>query len=314
MIVRGRDVRARCTFCNEEAIYIVKHRKLRLCREHFIDYVKTEVENTIYRFEMLKNVKKLLIAVSGGKDSVTMLHILHQICRELGTEILGLTIDTEIGEFSRKQVETSVQVFKSLGIPYRVERFSDYGIDLLRPDLEKITRRPPCSVCGIAKRYIMNRVALEENCQAIATGHNMIDIAQYAIANILTGSLEYLTKLLPKVEEGPRMARRLRPLYFIDEKETKLYVETVKLPYVADRCPLSDSRETMQDTVRALVRELEDRHPGSIRSFVDKLVRRIIPSLKVPEERYGTCKICGMPSKGEVCSFCRIRMLLRGET
>jgi len=273
--------------------------------------VRTEVENTIYRFEMLKNVKKLLIAVSGGKDSVTMLHILHQVCKELNIEMLGLVIDTGIGEFSRRQVDVAITLFKMFKIDYRVESFSSYGIDILRPDLERKVRRPPCSICGIAKRYIMNKVAIEENCQAIATGHNMIDIAQYAIANILTGNVEYLRKLLPKTEEGPKMARRIRPLYFIDEKETKLYVETLRLPYVSETCPLAHKRDTMQDTVRMFVRELEDKHPGSIRHFVEKLSNKIINMLPMEEDRYSTCKICGMPSKGEICSFCKIRMALR---
>ncbi len=302
-------MRAQCSFCNEEAIYMVRRSRIRLCRRHFIDYLKTEVENTIYKFEMLRNVKKLLVAVSGGKDSVAMLHILRDICKELEVEILGLVIDTGIGEFSKKQVNTATELFRLLDVPYKVEKLSDYGIDLTDQNLRKITRRPPCSICGIAKRYIMNKIAIEENCQAIATGHNMIDIAQYAITNIMTGNLEYLTKLLPKVEEGPRMVRRIRPLYFIDEKETRLYVKTLNLPHIEDRCPLA-SEKTFQDTIRIFVRELEDRHPGSIRIFTERLVQKIIPSIKVKSEKYSTCKICGMPSKGEICSFCKIRQLL----
>ncbi len=309
-----KKVRTRCTLCNEEAIYYLRSRKLRLCKRHFIEYLKTEVINTIYKFEMLKNVKKLLIAVSGGKDSVAMIHILHQVCKDLNIEMLGLVIDTGVGEYSKRQVEKAREIFEILNVPYRIERFSSYGIDITRPDLEKLTKRPPCSVCGIAKRYIMNKVALEENCQAIATGHNMIDIAQYALANILTGNLEYLKKLLPKVDEGPRMVRRIRPLYFIDEKETKLYVDLLDLPHVEDRCPLAEKVENVQNTIRMFVRELEDRHPGSIRAFVEKIPTRIAPLIRVEgEEKYGICKICGMPSKGEICSFCKIRMLLSGK-
>ncbi len=310
----------RCMFCNEEAIYYSKYRKIRLCRHHFINYLKTEIENTVSRYGMLRNVKKVLIAVSGGKDSVVMLHILKELCDYRNIEILGLVIDVGIGEFSKRQVKYAIRNFEKLKVPYMIERLIDYGIDMQdREKIEKTTRRPVCSVCGLAKRYIMNRVAIREKCDAIATGHNMIDIAQYALHNIITGNLEYLVKLKPVVEGNHNLARKIRPLYSIDEKEIELYAKILNLEYLPEQCPYStrlDYRSmTMQDMLRIYVRELEDKYPGSIRTFLERLNRNIIPILEQEIakniEKYKTCKICGMPSKDDVCTFCRIISILK---
>ncbi len=307
----------KCTFCSREAIYKVRDRRIYLCNYHFRQYIETEVESTVSRFEMLKNVKKVLTCVSGGKDSVVMLKILHKICSDRDIKILGLVIDVCIGDYSKRQVEYAVKNFKELGVDYVVVKLEDFGICLENPDrIERLLKRPICSICGIVKRYIMNKVALEEKCDVVATGHNLIDISQYALMNILTGNLEYLVKLKPKVEGSEKIVTRIRPLYFIDEKEIELYAETSNLEYLKDQCPYSTRHNyrkmTIQDMLRMYIREIEDRNPGFFRKFLENLNSRIIPILeKHVYEKYSTCKICGMPSKGDICTFCKIITTLR---
>ncbi len=311
-----------CTFCTEEAIVSVPHRGLRLCRYHFINYVETEVENVIARYSMLEDVRKLLVAVSGGKDSVALLHILSKICERKKIDIIAVTIDLGIEGYSDECVRVARELCHMLGIRHVILRVSDHGftIDDVK-ELEHRLRRPVCAVCGLVKRYLLNKVALQERCDAIATGHNLIDVAQYLVINFLSGNLEAMQKLLPVTpgEEGV-LVRRIRPLYFIHEKETKLYVELLGLPVVQRVCPYSE-RQTrhrrkppFQEYLRAMLLDLDDRYPGTLFHFVENFVRKVAPVLRIESlKEYTKCKICGLPTSRSdgICAFCHIAGLIR---
>ncbi len=313
-----------CTFCAQEAVIRIPHRGLKLCKEHFINYVQTEVENTISRFSMLDNVRKLLVTVSGGKDSAVLLHVLKEVCDRKKVKILALTIDLGISNYSEECVRKASELCKQLGVDHIIVKLSDYGftIDDVKK-FEKKLRRPVCSVCGLVKRYLFNKIAIEEQCDAIATGHNMVDICQYILMNILNGNIEYLTKLTPVTEGEEGLIKRIRPLYFIHEKETRLYAEILKLPVVDRACPYSErgtfstrkSKQPLQEYVRAFLMELDEKYPGTLYYFVENFLRKTLPSINVRQsQQFRRCKICGLPTTrdSEICAFCHIVDIVRG--
>jgi len=270
---------------------------------------------------MLDNVAKLLVAVSGGKDSVALLHVLSRICERRKIEIVAVTIDLGIEGYSEECVRVSQQLCNMLGVRHIVVKLSDYGFTI--DDVKKLEhrlRRPVCAVCGLAKRYLLNKIAIEEKCDAIATGHNLVDVAQYLFTNFLSGNIEAMQKLLPVTPGEEVLVKRIRPLYFIHEKETKLYTELLGLPVVRYTCPYSE-RQTkhrrkppFQEYLRAVLLDLDEKYPGTLFHFVENFIRRVVPMLRT--EQVGTffrCKICGLPTSrpDEVCAFCRTVQLIR---
>ena len=312
-----------CTFCDREAIVKIPERKLRLCREHFVQFFETEVENIVEQYGLLRGVRRLLVAVSGGKDSVAMLYVLKKIADRKRINLIGVTIDLGIRGYSEHCVEISKRHFEKLNIPYKIIRLEDYGftMDDVKKSEAKL-KRPICSVCGVVKRYLLNRAALELNCDAIATGHNLVDMCQYLFASILGGSVESLIKLKPIVKGEDLLVTRIRPLFFIHENYTELYVNVLGLDHVKTRCPYSmrgvKDRETpFQEYLRMVLLDLDFKYPGTLYRAMINFYKNILPifdkfSEKVQIESLYRCKVCGMPtsSRDEVCSFCKIRQAL----
>jgi len=315
-------VRRTCTFCSNDAIVSIPVRNLKLCREHFIQFFETEVENVVEKFQMLKNVRRLLVAVSGGKDSVAMLYTMYKIAKSRNVELIGVTIDLGIEGYSDKCVEIARKHFEKLGIDYRIIKLEDYNftIDIVKK-YEHILRRPVCSVCGIVKRYILNKIALELRCDAITTGHNLVDIAQYIFANIMSGDLRSLAKLKPviKGEEGI-LVTKIRPLFFMHEKYTELYVNLLGLDYVREKCPYSmrgsvSHKTPLQEYLRIMLLELDHRYPGTLYNTVRNFIKNVLPVIEkgvTSVKEVATCSICGMPTSSvdKICAFCKVRLTL----
>ncbi len=310
-----------CTYCNSEAITRVPERGVKLCRDHFVQFFETEIENVVERYQMLQGVRRLLIAVSGGKDSVALLHVLRKISERRGIDLVGATIDLGIEGYSEHCVEISRRHYERLGVPYLIVKLEDYGFTIDKAKKYEKSVRPVCSVCGLVKRYLLNKVALELNCDAIATGHNLVDVAQYMVANFLSGSLDALLKLRPVTRGEDLLVTRVRPFFFMHERYIELYVNILGLEYVSERCPYSmrgaKGRDMpFQEYLRTVLLELDLRYPGTLYRSVHSFVRNVLPVLERlsvrREERVGRCAICGMPTQeeGRVCAFCKIRDIL----
>jgi len=167
----------RCGLCDREAFTYIPYARLRLCREHFGEFIRSKVVRAMDRYGMVGFGERILIAVSGGKDSMALLHIMNSISQERNLRVLALHIDLGIGEYSRRSREIVSMVAKSFGIDlivYDLKR--DLGLSL--PEMKKSIRRGMCSLCGLVKRYIMNTAAIELGA-TLATAHNADDIAIY---------------------------------------------------------------------------------------------------------------------------------------
>ncbi len=314
----------RCTYCDRNAIVNIPERKLRLCSEHFVQFFETEVEKTVEQYGMLSRVRRLLVAVSGGKDSIALLYVLRKIADRKRIELVGVTIDLGIAGYSEYCVEIARRHFEKLGIAYRIVRLEDYGftIDSARK-CERELKRPVCSVCGVVKRYILNKVAVDLKCDAIATGHNLVDMCQYLLANILSGSLGGLTKMSPVVKsEEEALVTRIRPLFFMHERYIELYVKVLGLDYVRERCPYSmrglrERNIPFQEYLRMVLLDLDLRYPGTLYRMLYNFCKTMLPILiqavsSTQQEIISKCKLCGMPtsSRDEICAFCKIRSVL----
>ena len=281
-----------CRTCGEKAV------QGRLCRKHFCEDIEARVQDTIDRFNLFERNAKILVAISGGKDSQVLLIIL----KRLGYSVDALLIDEGIADYRRYTVEDAKQLCAEFGVRLNIVTFRDeYGRPL--DDMLK-SQKNPCTVCGTLRRHMLNRYAQGYDC--IATGHNLDDEAQAVLMNICTGRLELLPRLGPISGSAPhtKFVRRVKPLYLVSEKETRTYAFLRELHISPKECP------HIPDSFRAQLREWLNAyaadHPRAKRNVVDWYLARDFQGL-AQEGSIDTCPACGFPSKEGLCKACTLQ-------
>lgn len=296
---------AKCVKCNSNASYFVSYVRGGFCREHFIEYVERRILKTIERYKMIPRSSRVLVAVSGGKDSIVLLHALAKHRDEIGySDIIVVHINLGIKGYSDEAERVSLDNCESLKVKCLVVNLRDLiGVGV--PELSKLSRRPPCSVCGLVKRYILNAVALLVNADVVATGHHLDDMLTYMVKDLLSSDVEELSKLTP-ISPGVKgvTVTRIRPLAEIYEENTLAYVMAAGLEYLAMECPLKHIGVVERES-REYFERLERQIPG-FKLIALKNILRTIPKTRESGEGPGKCKLCGMPSRDEICSFCRL--------
>ncbi len=297
----------KCTYCDQAAVIRLRYARLRLCPKHFSEYLVRRVSNTLRRYRMINRGERVLVAVSGGKDSATLAHVMCRLSEEMGLSLVGLHIDLGIGRYSEICSHKASELMDLLKISHVTVRLRDVlggGI----PKLARLLRRNECGLCGLIKRYVTNYVAWKVGANKVATGHTLDDLVQYILKSFLIQDLERLRKLLPFSEPLPelRLAGRIKPLSEVSEKETMVYAYVNKLPFTLEECPLV-RWGTLDLEAKRFMKMLEDQRPGFRVSFLRKFVKNV-DNYKVhtPSMSLRKCSSCGMVSSGEICAFCRI--------
>ncbi len=294
---------AKCSVCGGPAVAFIRYQKRYLCRDHYIQFVEDKVRRAIKRYKMAGKGDRILVALSGGKDSTTLLGALSAVRDDIGFELVAVHIDLGIFDYSVKSREAARRLAQSLDVPL-IEVPLKEVIGATIPELAKKSRRPACSVCGMIKRYVTNAAAVELEADAVALGHNADDLAVYNLKSFLTQDLEAISKLGPRTDSVEEAAvGRIRPLYLVYEKESFLYSFLRGLPFLHEECPFVDNRQ-MEVRLKEVVNQLEEERPGTKLQMVTKLALRIKDYPK-PRGEIRRCRVCGLISSSEVCSFCR---------
>ncbi|MCE4611042.1 MAG: TIGR00269 family protein [Desulfurococcales archaeon] len=301
----------RCSICSKPAIAYIRYQRKYLCRDHYIEFIEDKVRRALRKYKMVGKGYRILVALSGGKDSSTLLGALAALRSEFGYELVAVHIDLGIYEYSVKSKMAAEELAKKLEVPLIEVPLSEV-LGTTIPELANKGRRPPCSVCGMVKRYITNAAAVEVEADAVALGHNADDLAVYNLKSFLSQDLEAISKLGPKTESVEEAAiGRIRPLYLVYEKESFLYAYLKGLPFLHEECPFVDHRQ-MEVKLKEVVNSLEEERPGMKIQMMSKLALRIKDYPK-PQGKIGRCKYCGLITGGDVCSFCRLTKKALGE-
>ncbi|MCS7139124.1 MAG: TIGR00269 family protein [Candidatus Nezhaarchaeota archaeon] len=295
--------------CNSRAVYYSIHSGHYFCAKCFMRSIENRVRATINRYKLLDPNDRVLIAISGGKDSQVLTTILTKIERKFPeVELMALTIDEGIPEYRDFGLKRSRELCAEFGIPLTTTSFKElFGYSL--PEIVSLSQEKglefkACTFCGILRRRAMNIKAKELGATKVATGHNLDDEAQTALMNLLRGDAVRLLRLGPMpIEHFSGFIPRVKPLRYIPEKETTLYAYFKGYPLYEIECPYV--RESMRDEIRSMLNELEARHPGTKYAIVratDKLAS-IGLNLKIQVK---SCKYCGEPTSRDVCRVCEL--------
>ena len=293
----------KCRVCRAPAVIDVRRHNANFCASHFLRLCRDQVAKAIDEFEMIAPGERVLVAVSGGKDSLALWDLL----TELGYDADGLYVGLGIGDYSDASGRAARAFAERLGRPLlEVDLRSEYGFDV--PTGAQVTGRAPCSACGLSKRHLFDRAALDGGYAVVATGHNLDDEAAVLFGNVLRWQTEYLGRQLPVLAARPGFPRKVKPLVRLGERETAAYCVLRGIDYLVDECPMAEGNRHLG--YKEALNTIEARSPGTKHDFYFGFLARASEHFRngVSEEQADLrpCVSCGAPTPGEVCAFCRL--------
>lgn len=290
----------KCTRCKAPAEVQLRQHNTNFCRACFLFYFQRQVERAIEKERMIAPGESVLVAVSGGKDSLALWDVLVG----LGYTTTGLHLSLGIGEYSDASTELTKAFAAARNLPLITVPLAEQGLAV--NDVAQLTRRPACSACGTMKRHYFDQLAVDRGFPVVATGHNLDDEAARLLGNVLHWQMPHLARQRPVLQPThERFVRKVKPLFRITEYEAAVYAFMRGIDYVVDECP--NAVGATQLVYKDMLNRLEAASPGSKLSFVQDFLARAQPALaSAPEPPPNTCAGCGMPAFGELCGFCRL--------
>jgi uncharacterized protein (TIGR00269 family) len=300
----------KCRKCERKAVVNMRQHKLALCAEHYLAWIPEQTERFIEKYRMFDRGDRILVAVSGGKDSLSLWDVLVGLGYQADGLYIGLGIDGGIGYSSQSRAYCSAFAEKH-GLKlhtYDIER--ELGASI--PEAAQLIRRGqgrPCSVCGMSRRHIMNRLALEQGYTILATGHNLDDEAATLFGNTLQWSVGYLGRQGPALEAHPGLVRKVKPFCRLYERETAAYALLRGIEYVYDECPHSVDAKSIY--YKQTLNQMEDDRPGTKLQFYLNFLAARDAGAFLDRDGQGQaslhpCRSCGQPTSApDLCAFCR---------
>jgi len=299
---------SKCRTCRGPAIIDLPRHNANFCAEHFLELCRRQVVKAIEQFEMFAPQDRILVAVSGGKDSLAVWDLLLQ----LGYRADGLYIGLGIGEYSDVSGGYARRFADERGLRLiEVSLRDDHGYDI--PTAATATRRVPCSACGLSKRHLFDQAAREGGYDVVVTGHNLDDEAAVLLGNTMRWEIEYLARQLPVLPARDGFPKKAKPLVRLTERETAAWCVVRGIDYLVDECPMAAGNRHLghKETLNAI----EGRSPGSKAAFYLGFLERMAPLLVeravTEREALHACARCGSPTStdagaGGLCAFCRL--------
>jgi uncharacterized protein (TIGR00269 family) len=301
---------AKCTICkHNRAFYKRENDGIVLCENCFKTSIEKKVRRTISYWHMFSPDDHIAVAVSGGKDSLTMLMILKKLTSKFPrTRITAVTVDEGIAGYREEAVKLASDYCKKLEIEHVILSFEGlYGLgldDFLRSKKERMTA---CSYCGVFRRKAINLGARKINATKIATAHNLDDMVQTYLLNLFQGDVMRFARFSPNLRDSHgRFLPRLKPLCEIPEREVALYGYSEGLEFQSASCPYMT--EALRNELRSMVNRLEIAHPGILFSSYRAMTKlRGFAEASVPRSDLQECTSCGEPTSFKICEACKMQ-------
>jgi uncharacterized protein (TIGR00269 family) len=299
----------KCRRCKAPAIIDVRRHNAAFCSDCFVRHCREQVRRAIEGFDMIQPGERILMAVSGGKDSLGAWDIL----LDLGYETDGLYLGLGIGGYSEASGRYARDFALSRGLKLlEVDIPADYGFDI--ETAAATVRRSPCGACGLSKRHLFNQAALDGGYDVVATGHNLDDEAAVLFGNVLRWDAEYLGRQYPVLPATPGFVRKVKPLVRLSEREMAAYCVIRGIDYIVEECPMAEGNRHL--AYKEALNTLEQKSPGAkatfLFSFLERAHARFAPDAETERVELGPCAVCGSPTTGDVCAFCRMSQRVRG--
>ncbi len=290
--------------------------------------IEKKVVETVKKYGLMKKSDKVVVALSGGKDSTSVLYIL----KKLGYDVHGLMIDLYLGEWSEVHKRNMEAFCLENDIALTVVDLKEeigQGICFVKAVLAKKKGLTGCTVCGVIKKWVLNRWARKMGADDIVTGHNLDDEAQNVLMNFLKGNVSLGAGMGPAtgarrknstqshgvsdaalrveneaIKDQLNFVQRVKPLFFVPEGEVLNYAKNKGFDILYDRCPCALGTYRV-DTRGWMVENMRDEDKLKVvEGFMEKVGDQEsgIRNQRVARK----CEVCGEVSRDRICSFCKI--------
>jgi len=297
-----------CFFCPSPAVYYDRRAGQGYCANHLTQLLEKKVRQELRR-QGVNERERILIAVSGGKDSLVMMDLLWRVERRFKeVKLMAVTVDEGIngGAYRRARISLTKAMVEERGIQHELISFGQVFGFTLDEALRSLGKsEEPCTVCGVLRRRVLNDYAMRVGATKIAVAHNLDDEAGTFLMNVLRGDVR---RGPAPLEDGLALGSfvpRIKPVRSLTERETAFYANMLGIPMEEQECPYY--RSSFRDEIMPYLEELEGRHPGTMNAVVSagEQLRADSPKSKPA----GRCSICGYPTaRGrDVCRVCELR-------
>ncbi len=303
-----------CSKCSSPAIYYRRYTSEYLCGRCLVDTTIDRVRRTINKQKMFREDDRIAVAISGGKDSAVLLHILHQIESAFPkSEIIPVTIDEGIRGYRDKALDSAVSLSRSLDLELQILSFQeifDYTLD------EIVRLKPPksvgaCSYCGVLRRRALNIAAQQLGADIIAIGHNLDDEDQTILMNILRGDSPRIVRMnIHREDSIPGLIPRVKPITELTERDIVAYAHHLNLTYHDVPCPYAET--AYRNDVRAFLNDMEYRRPGTLLAIL-RSSEAITEAFRSSQQKWSLtlCERCNAPSPSKLCKTCELLDTIR---
>ncbi|MBN1287773.1 MAG: adenine nucleotide alpha hydrolase family protein [Anaerolineae bacterium] len=306
------SIKMKCRKCRQTAAVNMRHHRLALCAGHYITWIQEQTERFIKKYRMFGPDDRVLVAVSGGKDSLALWDVLDVLGYRADGLYIGLGIDggVDYSNRSRAKVEAFVAERPHLKLTV-VDVAEELGAPMpAAADLTNRGKEKPCSVCGMTRRHIMNRAAHDGGYDVLATGHNLDDEAATLLGNTLSWQVGYLARQYPVLPaDAGGLARKVKPFFRFYERDTAAYTLVRGIDYMYDECPYSVDANSIY--YKEILNRLETDRPGTKLQFFLRFLHAKETSRAFAQAQtdvtLNPCPSCGQPTANPAgpCTFCR---------
>ena len=294
----------RCHSCRAPANVEIRRSRTAYCARCYPDWFRRQVKERIAHERMFRRDQRVLVAVSGGKDSLALWHALTR----LGYQADGMYIRLGIADYSRRsQAKSEAFAAKHGLLLHQVDLEGKEGFAV--PDLLDARSGKPCAACGTVKRYHFNKLAADLGYEVVATGHNLDDEAATLFGNVVHWNTDFLGRQGPVLESThPGLVRKVKPLYRLSERETAAYAIVERIDYILEECPMAKGAKSL--AYKDMLNSLEEEQPGAKYRFLVGFLKEGRAAVNAPafDQAGGLseCRRCGQPTTGELCAYCRL--------
>jgi uncharacterized protein (TIGR00269 family) len=307
-----------CSVCESRSAFFFRpYSGETLCQKCFISSIEKKVRTTIAKYGMFSFDDRVAVAVSGGKDSISLLHVLAKMERtHPNASLVAVTVDEGIKGYRDEALAIAAENCEMLGLDHQIVSFEElYGFTMdeivAKSRLKAGRKLTPCAYCGVLRRKALNVAARRVGATKIATAHTLDDEVQTVLMNIFRGDISRLVKEKPLTDEvHPRFLQKVKPFCEIPERESTLYAYVKKVCFQDVPCVYSN--EAFRNEVRSMINRMEALHAGT-KFAVFKSVERMRHALgaSLEKEIFVDCIECGEPASSGLCRACELLKQIR---
>ncbi len=296
----------KCTRCSGDAVIFLKYSGSHLCQGHFIEFTDRRVRKELRKQWSMSGSARIAVGVSGGKDSIVALHMLHEIYEKVpGIELLAITVDEGIEGYRPESIPIAGKNCQALGVEHRLVSFKQMFGMTMDEICSKQRDKSACAYCGVFRRQALNLAAKEWHADYLATGLNLDDFAQSILMNFVRADIEKLARMGPHEKVQPGLVPRIAPLRTIAEKETYLYAMLKGIEIHDATCPYSG--EALRGKYRDIIDCLEDDMPGTKHSILSSYLNlKEVLEQKYSPAALSQCPKCSEPTLEGMCKACEM--------